>query len=135
MSFYIFMKCPPGKLQGAGGVDARGRILPTECQEEVLSETDLGWLEAWRRAEWTPVFHSEIPGEWEIIEAMWLCAPLRFRYLGGSEPGMARVIIPTSVYRVRGYSALYFQGWCELRQGKRVFRADRCEFLNNRTST
>jgi hypothetical protein len=75
--------------------------------------------------------------------------PVRFRYVGGSEPGTVRTVLPTSFFYLDyttwfhfcwdeplppGFpeyneSAYYLLGWCQTRQAARNFRIDRMELL------
>jgi hypothetical protein len=86
---------------------------------------DGNWIEAWKSAEREPVFFSKDPWEWRFLEAMWVQEPVTFRYWGGSSPGAQRCVIPRRVFRIAGFRALYFSGWCNRRREERTFRMDR----------
>jgi len=87
-------------------------------------------LAEWQEAERTPVQHSEEPEVWRMVAAMWLQEEISFYYWGGSEPGILRQIIPQTVFMVQGYTDVYVEGYCPLRDAMRTFRMDRMHWLD-----
>ena len=86
------------------------------------------WLDHWSRADLEPIFYSEDPILWRVLEGMWEQRSLEFLYLGGSTPGEFRKVRPTIVFKKKGFNAVYFSGWCGVRGAERTFRIDHCDF-------
>jgi hypothetical protein len=74
--------------------------------------------------------------------------PFAFRYLGGSEPGPIRRVLPTWLFYLDYFthyqfveedpseipdfddSPLFLQAWCQSRNAPRTFRLDRIQLLS-----
>jgi hypothetical protein len=83
------------------------------------------WLKEWLSAMRMPILDSEDPKERFFIRALRLNQPVDFAYFGGTQFGRVRHVHPVMMYRVGGYSEVYFTGYCEARQEIRTFRLDR----------
>ena len=101
---------------------------PLQIPAEADSPKDsLAW---WLAAEREPVFFSDNPREWAVLEAHWEGREINFIYLGGSTPGEPRRVVPMKVFRVAGQGSVYFTGWCQVRGEERTFRLDKIQSLN-----
>lgn len=88
---------------------------------------DPAWLRAWQAAPRYPVLESSDPLARRFLAAIHRGDSLVIRYLGGSEPGLRRLVTPSALYRVEGFPSFYLTAHCHLRQKPRHFRLDLIE--------
>ncbi len=128
--------------------------LPAQASHPSAPERDPDWLREWREMPKREVCVHDLPFHCDprrrdfasaILYSITEGTPLTFRYHGGSEPGAARTVLPTLLFRPErssfpefrsgdpaGFSALhetpiYLLGWCQTRHAARTFRLDRME--------
>ncbi len=114
------------------------------------------WLQEWREIPKLEVFAKDLPDHEDphqralgevILGHIGEGRPFTFRYVGGSEPGAVRTVLPTllfcldylSYYEFRiddrgdipygPQMPIYLLGWCQTRQAARYFRLDRMEMV------
>jgi len=107
---------------------------------------DPEWLTAWLRLPRFPVLCDDLPRIAEpherdlaarILRGIRSGAPLDFHYLGGSEPGKSRQVLPVLIFTTSLDSSpsdsegpkkpLYLLAWCLVRNAPRTFRFDRIQ--------
>lgn len=115
---------------------------------------DPDWLREWREIPKLEIFAKDLPDHedphqrelgYVILRHIGEGSPFTFRYIGGSEPGAVRTVLPTLLYRLDYFahfqfrsddpmedpesyeSPIYLLGWCQTRQAARTFRLDRVE--------
>jgi hypothetical protein len=116
---------------------------------------DPDWLREWREIPKLEIFAKDLPDHDDphqralgdvILRHIGAGLPFTFRYLGGSEPGAVRTVLPTLLfspdfcpYRMcyedptelpdPSEVPIYLLGWCQTRQAARTFRLDRMEMV------
>jgi predicted DNA-binding transcriptional regulator YafY len=116
---------------------------------------DPEWVRTWREISKIEVFAHDLechddPHQVALAEIVMRHIsgniPISFRYVGGSEPGAIRTVLPTLLfyqdyftyyqfcedpteYPEFNESPLYLLGWCQTRQAARTFRLDRMVLL------
>lgn len=105
--------------------------LPTYPFPRWQDEPEPDWMTAWRTGRREIVLASDDPVVWPILEAHYEKRPLRFRYLGssGDWTQQVRVCVPEVVFRIEGFSATWFEGFCQLRQARRTFNCHLVDFI------
>lgn len=85
----------------------------------------------WRNAPREIVLASDDPVIWAILEAHFEQRPLNFRYFGGTGDSKleVRVCVPEIVFRIKGFSSTWFEGFCQTRNARRVFNCARVDIL------
>ncbi len=75
----------------------------------------------WRRAPRRPMVADTAPLTRRLAQAIQANQALRFRYDGGSTPGMERRVTPGHLYTVEGFPGVYLSGYCHTRRAERTF--------------
>jgi len=126
-----------------------GTMLPPAAE---LSDPE--WLREWRRIPRLEIAPKDLPDhndphQRSIAADIFPCihhgTPFTFRYLGGSEPGLVRQVLPVLLFRLDyfGYChehredpadvpdpavvPIYLLAWCLSRNAPRTFRLDRMQ--------
>ncbi|MBN8459848.1 MAG: hypothetical protein J0M04_18615 [Verrucomicrobia bacterium] len=113
---------------------------------------DPEWLREWHRIPRLEIREDDLPHHNDrqqrelaatILRHIRGGAPFAFRYQGGSDPGIIRRVLPTSLFCPDYFShyayvtddptgvpdladtPIYFLGWCQDRNAPRTFRLDR----------
>jgi hypothetical protein len=116
------------------------------------------WLHEWRELPKLEIFSKDLPDHEDphqrdlgevILRHIGEGRPFTFRYVGGSEPGAVRTVLPTllfspdylSYYEFRvddpgdipygPQMPIYLLGWCQTRYAARTFRLDRMEIVEH----
>jgi len=79
-----------------------------------------------------PVFASPDPVAKMFIAAMLKGKKAQFVYVGGSTPGLPRIITPSLVFRHEPEGRIYVVGYCHIRAATRVFALDKAMVIWSR---
>ena len=78
-------------------------------------------LARWHRAARRPVAGGDDPQVRALAAAARSNRRIRFRYYGGSTPGIEREVSPGLLFTAEGFPGVYFSGYCHLRRAERTF--------------
>ena len=134
-----------------GPVLAAAKLAQPPCEQTARAlhnsapVEDPEWLKEWQRLPRLPLIpedFSVIPNLEErslvalILVSIGLGEPFQFQYLGGSEPGKHRRVLPVMLFTISrdGESLgmgtpnpIYLLAWCQTRRAPRTFRLDRMD--------
>jgi len=85
---------------------------------------DANDLEEWRKSERINITSSRNSLINSLLDACRNGSEVNITYYGGSTPGESRTICPATVFRKRGYDAIYVEAFCKKRGENRIFRVD-----------
>lgn len=111
------------------------------------------WLQEWREIPKLEIFTKDLPDHEDphqrdlgevILRHIGEGNSFTFRYMGGTEPGAVRTVLPTLLFSTDfcphrmcyedptalpapNETPIYLLGWCHTRQAARYFRLDRME--------
>lgn len=127
-----------------------GEPSPSDTRKWIsppVATSDPEWLSEWMRLPRLPLIPDDfavIPDLEErslvalILVSIGLGEPFQFQYLGGSEPGKHRRVLPVLLFTTSRDgeffgmgtpNRIYLLGWCQTRQAARTFRLDRMEMV------
>ena len=116
------------------------------------------WLGEWRRIPRLEIAPEDLPDHndphqralaEDIFPRIRNGTPYTFRYLGGSQPGGVRTVLPVQLFRLDYFSYFYYRcddpadipdpdvvpfyllAWCQARNAPRTFRLDRMRAISN----
>jgi hypothetical protein len=89
------------------------------------------WMRDWRTNPREIVLASDDPVIWPILEAHYEGRAIRFLYLGASGDctRQIRACVPEVVFRIKGFSSTWFEGFCQLRRARRTFNCSLVDFV------
>ena len=114
------------------------------------------WLREWRRIPRLDIAPQDLPGHNDahqrlvaegVFSRIHHGTPFTFRYLGGSQPGVVRQVLPVQLFCLDDYSyfyprcedpadipdpdvvPIYLLAWCLTRNAPRTFRLDRIQIV------
>jgi very-short-patch-repair endonuclease len=116
------------------GVPGTPKVDGTEVGDSRLPLNEVE-LSDWQELPRQPVTESADPKVRHVLAAAQAGTPIHIKYMGGSTPGKKRHITPIHLFTVEGYSGVYVEALCHLREEERVFRLDKINLLDKAHAT